>query len=80
MIPHDMIPIARYGSFFDILWNQLELENEQALLQKWINVLCFKNSPKLAPNTKLTWKTHFLPIEPIKRGKKANEPFKLLRI
>ena len=27
----------------------------------------------------LTWKTHFLPIESIKRGKKANESFKLLR-
>jgi len=32
MIPHNMIPIARYRWFFDILWNQLELENEQALL------------------------------------------------
>jgi len=38
----------------------------------------FKNSPKLAPNTKLTWKTHFLPIEPIKRDENTNEPIKLL--
>ena len=33
----------------------------------------------LCQTPKLTWKTHLLPIEPIKRGKKANEPFKLLR-
>ena len=31
------------------------------------------------PNTKLTWKTHFLPIEPIKLNKKANAPIKKLK-
>ena len=38
-----------------------------------------RTQQNLRQTPKLTWKTHFLPIEPIKRGKKANEPFKLLR-
>ena len=42
-------------------------------------MFCFKNSPKLAPNTKLTWKFHFLPIEPIKLNKKVNEPIETLK-
>jgi len=36
-----------------------------------------KNSPKLVPKPILTWKFHFLSIEPIKRCRNANEPIKL---
>jgi len=33
----------------------------------------------LRQTPKLTWKFHFLSIEPIKRCKKENEPIKLLK-
>ena len=60
---HDMIPIAQYEWFLTFLGINLSWIWDKHFLIELDQGSMFKNSPRLVPKTKLTWKIHVLSIE-----------------